>query len=307
MKRGLQAASAESSVIHNHGLWQMANIYPGRVVRGSSCLLMLSPRGMMDPWAWRYHHYRKRLLLLAGQAAALRATTCFHATAPMEAEFIRRLGFRNPIAVIHNGVTLPDLDGPPQNEQKRTLLFLSRIHPKKGVDVLLRAWRNVQDRFHDWNLCVCGPDCNGHLSRMRRLAESINTERVTFTGMIPEERKSGYYRSAQLYVLPTHNDNWAVTVADALAHAVPAIVSRGAPWSGLEQYGCGWWIENTVDMLTDCLRSALALPPSELAEKGRRGRCWMAREFSWPLAGQMMHNTYRWLVHGGPAPQWVLM
>jgi glycosyltransferase involved in cell wall biosynthesis len=188
----------------------------------------------------------------------------------------------------------------------RTLLFLSRIHPKKGVDVLLRAWRNVQDSNRDWNLVICGPDCNGHLNQMRGLAQSIHAQRVTFTGMIAEDQKSDYYRSAELYVLPTHNDNWAVTVADALAHAVPAIVSRGAPWSGLEQHRCGWWIDNTVDTLTDCLRTALALSPSDLAERGRRGRDWMARDFSWSLAGEMMQSTYRWLVQGGTAPRWVL-
>lgn len=262
----------------------------------------------MDPWAWRHHRFRKRVAMLIGQSAAIRATACFHATAPMEADFIRELGFRAPIAVVHNGVVIPNIDGStPRVESGRTLLFLSRVHRKKGVDILLRSWRNVQDRFNDWNLCIVGPDCDGYLDEMKRLAASLGTQRVTFTGRVTEKEKREYYRRAELYVLPTHNENWGVTVADALAHGLPGIVSRGAPWSGLEQHRCGWWIDNTVESLTECLRVALAISPSGLAERGQRGREWMQREFSWASAGEMMAATYRWLLNGGAAPEWVLL
>lgn len=308
MKHGLRAAARDAAVIHNHGLWMMPNIYAGAAIKRTSCLLMTSPRGMMDPWAWRHHALRKRVVLALGQSAALRATACFHATAPMEAEAIRELGFRAPVAVVHNGVAVPQMDAPePRDEAGRTLLFLSRIHPKKGIDILLPAWRNVQDRFPDWNLCIVGPDCDGHLLEMKKLAASLGIRRVAFTGRVPENEKSEYYRRAELYVLPTHADNWAVTVADALAHGIPAIVSRMAPWPGLEKHQCGWWIDNTVDSLTQCLRTALGISPGGLAERGRRGREWVLREFSWAAAGEMMAATYRWMLHGGAAPKWVLL
>jgi glycosyltransferase involved in cell wall biosynthesis len=117
--------------------------------------------------------------------------------------------------------------------------------------------------------------------------------------------KLALYRAAHLYVLPTHSDNYAMTVAEALAAGTPAIVTRGAPWAGLLEHGAGWWIEIGVDPLVAALEKALALPDERLAEMGCRGRKWMARDFSWEAIGRNMAEFYRWLRSGGKIPAWV--
>ena len=91
-------------------------------------------------------------------------------------------------------------------------------------------------------------------------------------------------------------------MAEALSHAVPAIVGRGAPWSGLERHNCGWWIDNSVDAVTGCLEVALALAPEELLARGRRGRAWVSAEFPWSRVAEQTREVYRWLVGGGPPP-----
>jgi len=119
------------------------------------------------------------------------------------------------------------------------------------------------------------------------------------------EEKLRAYQAASLFVVSTHSENFGMTVAEALAAGTPAIVSKGAPWRGLETEGAGWWIDIGVDPLIACLEKALRCSSSELEAMGQRGRTWMERDFSWPRIGQMMGQTYRWILQGGTPPAWV--
>jgi glycosyltransferase involved in cell wall biosynthesis len=149
---------------------------------------------------------------------------------------------------------------------------------------------------------IVGPDNGGYSLQMRDLAARIGVRRLHFKGKIPQAAKSACFASSELYVLPTHAENWGVSIAEALAHGVPAIVGRGAPWSGLETRGCGWWIDNSVDALTATLETALALSPRELSARGALGRQWVEEEFTWRSVAQTMRQVYLWLLDRGPKP-----
>lgn len=306
MKRWLheEAQSGRSQILHNHSLWMMPNIYPGKVARKYDLPLVVTPRGTLSSWAFQSGSPAKRVVWPFLQKPALEATTCFHATAESEYQDIRRLGFKQPVAVIPNGVDIPDL-GPKPSEPLRQLLFLSRIHPKKGIDNLLRAWHALQGRFADWQLVIVGPDNGGHLEEMQKLAGELGLVRCEFVGPLYGADKWQAYHDADLYVLPTHSENFGMTVAEALAAGTPAIVTRGAPWAGLEREGAGWWIDIGVDPLIAALEQALDLPPEVLAEQGCRGRDWMIRDFSWELIADNMAIVYTWLVNGGEMPPFV--
>lgn len=296
-------------VIHNHSLWMMPNVYPGWVAGRHGVPLMVSPRGTLSEWAMQSGSVVKRVFWPLVQKPALTATTCFHATAESEYEDIRRMGFVQPVAIIPNGIDIPDLLPKPLGES-RTLLFLGRIHPIKGINVLLRAWQVVMTRFPDWDLRIVGPDNGGYLAQMRALAAQLRLERVAFPGVLYGEEKLCAYREASLFVLPTHSENFGMTVAEALAAGTPAIVSKGAPWGGLEQQGAGWWIDIGVDPLVACLEEALSRSPESLVEMGQRGRNWMEAEFSWTRVGQQMVETYRWILEGQGAStksDWILL
>jgi glycosyltransferase involved in cell wall biosynthesis len=209
--------------------------------------------------------------------------------------------------LIPNGVDIPDL-GPPvrTSDGTRRVLYLARIHPKKGVSNLLRAWSLVESRFAEWQLRIVGPDNDGHLAEMRDLARALDLRRAELVGFVPESQKSAEYLQADLYVLPTYNENWGVTIADALSHAVPAIIGRGAPWQGLETHDCGWWVDNSPASLARCFESALTKSRDELHAMGQRGREWMAVQFGWPGVADQMRRVYRWLVDGGVPPDTVI-
>jgi glycosyltransferase involved in cell wall biosynthesis len=300
-----QATSRSVDILHNHSLWMMPNVYPGMVARRHHIPLVISPRGTLSTWARESGSVLKRFFWPLVQKPALAATACFHATAESEYEDIRRLGFRQPVAVIPNGIDIPE-PMPNQHGEFRTLLFLGRVHPKKGLDLLLPAWKAVQDRFPTWRLVIAGPDNDGYLARMQGLAAQLDLMRIEFVGALKGRHKWDAYHQADLFVLPTYSDNFAMTVAEALGSGVPAIVSKGAPWAGLVEKKAGWWIEIGVEPLVDCLMQVLALPPAQLTNMGQQGRSWMKEEFSWDGLGSRMTHTYQWIVSGGSKPEWVI-
>jgi glycosyltransferase involved in cell wall biosynthesis len=215
------------------------------------------------------------------------------------------MGFLQPVAVIPNGIDIPALV-PKQPGSYRTLLFLGRLHQSKGLDLLLPAWRAVQERFSDWRLVIAGPDNGGYLGKMQGLAAQLQLQRIEFVGAMKGRQKWEAYQAADLFVLPSYSENFGMTVAEALASGVPAIVSKGAPWERLEKKKSGWWVDIGIDPLVNCLEEALTQTPDTLAEMGHRGRAWMQTEFSWERVGAMMSQTYGWILNGGTRPEWVM-
>ncbi|MBN1656737.1 MAG: glycosyltransferase [Deltaproteobacteria bacterium] len=305
MHRALKERVECTDIIHSHSLWCMTNLYPGLVARGKRCRLVISPRGTLSTWALRRSYWRKRLVWWAAQRRVVKASHCFHATSESELRDIRRLGFRQPVAVIPNGVDIDSEIGDYERPSRRQLLFLGRIHPIKGIDILLEAWRDLQDEAPDWELRIVGPDYEGYLSHFKDIAFRLGVKRVSFEGPVFGNDKTRVFRQADLYVLPTYTENFGITVAESLAHGVPVIVTRGAPWKDIESNGCGWWIEIGKTPLIECLRKAFRLSAEELKSRGNRGRQWMERDFGWPRVGRMMKETYTWLLEGGTPPHYV--
>ncbi len=307
MRRWLdeQVQAGQVDVLHNHSLWMLPNVYPGQVARRHGVPLIVAPHGTLSVWAKQSGSKLKHLFWPLLQRPALTATTCFHATSMSEYEDIRRIGFRQPVAIIPNGIDIPELSLR-QPSALRTLLFLGRIHPVKGLDLLLPAWHAVQDRYPDWQLRIVGPDNRGYLSDMQQLASELKLERVAFSGALFGPYKWQAYQQAELFVLPTYSENFGMAVAEALALGTPAIVSKGAQWAGLETHSAGWWIDIGLDPLIACLDNALSRTTIELAQMGMRGRQWMVNAYSWSHIGKQMADTYRWVINGGKTPNWIM-
>lgn len=294
-------------VVHNHSLWSMVNVAAGWVVPGRRAKLVTSPRGTLSAYALGRSR-RVKWLLWPLQRRALARADMLHATSEVELQEIRAQGFTAPVVLLPNGIDLPAL--PPacgtQQAESRTLLYLGRIHPIKGLDRLLQAWAQVQTQHPQWRLLVAGRGEAAHMQEVQALAATLGVQRVEFPGPLYGEAKAQAYFGADLFVLPTHSENFGMVVAEALAHGCPAVVSRGAPWPGLEPEGCGWWVDNSVPTLVAALNESMSLPPDQLATMGLRGRAWMERDFGWAAIGQKMDAAYRWIVLGGNKPKWII-
>jgi glycosyltransferase involved in cell wall biosynthesis len=285
----------------------MPNVYSAYAVENTHSHLVTSPHGAFDPWAWKNSRWRKRLMWTLLQRRAVERAECLVVTSESERRGIRSLGLRAPIAVIPLGVDVPPLLSAVVTPSSRRLVFFGRLHAKKGIDVLLRAWAGVSPRFPDWELHVIGPDDRGYAAEMQVLATTLRVQRVVFRGPIYGEQKWRELAAARLFVLPTHAENFGLAVAEALASGVPAIVTKGAPWEGLERERCGRWIEHGEDALVACLDDCLGRDPEELRAMGQRGRRWIEREFSWSLVSENTVKVYSWLIDGGATPACVRM
>ncbi len=307
MKKWLmeQAQCKNVDIIHSHGIWMMPNIYTGWAAKKGLVPLVVSPRGTFSEWAMAHGTKLKPILWRIIQGPALKTTSCFQATSEEEYFDIRRLGFKQPVAIVPIGIDIPDLSPKPSKRGKKTLLFLGRIHKKKGLDILLYAWAKVQKNFPDWNLRVVGPDQNGYLREMQELASRLNLVRCDFTGPLYGRDKWQAYRDADIFVLPTYSENFGIAVAEALASGNPAIVSKGAPWSGLQSHEAGWWIDIGVAPLVNCLNEALSLSSERLNEMGRKGQRWMANDYGWGNIAKKMFKVYEWILSGGPSPEFI--
>ena len=105
--------------------------------------------------------------------------------------------------------------------------------------------------------------------------------------------------------MPTLSENFALTVAESLAVGTPVISTKGAPWEGLKENECGWWIEHGIEPLVDAMREAMSMSPERRIEMGKNGRNWMLKDFSWKTIAQKMATVYQWLDEGGEPPSYV--
>jgi glycosyltransferase involved in cell wall biosynthesis len=302
LRRALEAEAPHCEIIHGHGLWLAPNIYPVRAVARTKARFVLSPRGMLGEAALGFSALPKKVLWSVLQGPAARAAHCLHATALSEYEEVRRAGLENPVAMIPNGVDLPKAPARPGGGRPRTLLSLGRIHPKKGLPDLLNAWAAAGEATAQWRLRLVGPDEGGHAAELARQAQSLGLSNVEIEGAMHGDAKAAAFAQSSLFVLPSLNENFAMTVAEALAAGIPVIASRGSPWAGLEANGCGWWVETGPEPLAAALRVALAAPDDVLADMGARGRAWMQESFSWKRRAGEMLEVYKWLQVGGMAP-----
>jgi len=304
LARSLRKEAHSADVVHDHGLWLLPNVYAGRAAERAGRPLIVAPRGMLSPTALSFSRLKKRLFWQVLQKSAVVRAACFHATSDQEYQEIRAFGFRQPVAIVPNGIDIePVLSrGAAIPLAARTVLSLGRMHPKKGLDTLLAAWSKVEDAHPDCRLRIVGPSENGYDAKLRAQAAELNLSRVSIEGPVYGSEKSRAYADADIFVLSTLNDNFALTVAEALAAGVPVIATKGAPWQGLVEQGCGWWVDQGAQSLAAALSGALATPRDRLIAMGEKGRTWMQRDFSWEKVASDMLCVYQWLTHGGVHP-----
>jgi glycosyltransferase involved in cell wall biosynthesis len=214
-----------------------------------------------------------------------------HATSQGEAEeSLKRFpGMR--AVVIPNGVEIPGNVRRTDSNGKLRLLYLGRLHPIKGIDVLLEACGIVEKQSPDWHLRIAGAGSPSYVGFLKSKAQQLRlSQRVEFLGEVFDEEKETLFAECDVALVPSHVENFAMVVAESLAHAVPVIASKGTPWKGLETNRCGLWVDNDPESLAAAICAIRTMP---LREMGQRGRKWMERDFSWESSSVEMLRLYR--------------
>lgn len=313
MRRELARATMQKDIalVHSHGLWLPVNHWTSRAARKMRAPLIIQPRGMLEPWAINHKAFKKRLAMLLFQQRDIDTAKAIIATSLPEYQNLRSLGLKQPIAIIPNGVVIDTDTTRPNNtclknkQDERSVLFLSRIHPKKGLFNLLEAWAQISPK--GWRLKIAGPDEGGHLQEVMAKARQLNiVSSLDYLGEVNGELKSATYQSADLFVLPTFSENFGIVVTEALSHGLPVITTKGTPWADLKTFDCGWWIDIGVEPLMVALRDAMALKDEDRREMGSRGKKYVTR-YGWDKIARKTAEVYLWLLRQGPIPDCVIV
>ena len=289
----------DPDVVHLHGLWNYPAIAAYWWHRKTGRPLVVSAHGMLTPVALEYSRWRKRLARWLFQDRVLRAASVLHSTSSDEDASYRAFGLPNRIALIPLGVDVvprPDVE---RGDTRHRLLFLGRLHHMKGIDWLIEAWTRIERDFPDWELAIVGPIESSYAREIERLKQAAVGKRVEFTGPLHGDEKHRYVAGSDLFAMPSRSENFGLTAAEALMLEVPVIATKGTPWSGLVDADAGWWIEPGAPALEEVMREAMRLPQAELHRKGRNGRLWMERDFSWPVIGARWQRLYDSLLQAG--------
>ncbi len=284
-------------LIHLHGIWPPFMHGIIKKCRGWNKPVIWSLHGMLAPWAIRYKWWKKSLAWTLWQKHDLRTAAVLHVTSEREREWVEAYGFKKRIENVPLGTAFPEVV-PLRRHEKKTLLFVGRINPVKGLENLIRAWQVVQNE--KWKLRIVGTDVANYSGTLRSLTQRLALETsVEFPGPKYDETLDEEYRNADALILPSFTENFGGVVVDALAWGLPVITSKGTPWQEVEAARCGWWVENDAESLVKALRALILLSDAERADMGGRGRELVRAKYSWEAVALRMDAVYESLFEGG--------
>jgi len=291
-------------IIDIQGLWNSASIFNFLYFKITSTPYIITPRGMLEKWALRRSFYRKFFFLHFLEKFNLKNAMCLRATSRLEAETFKSLNINNKIINVPNSIKISKFNLKKKNKtKKKKLLFLSRLHPKKGVSELLHVWKVIQDKNLDWELVICGFDENNYKKSLLRLSEQLSLKRVFWLGAVYGEKKNKLYQSCDLFILLSHSENFGLVIAEALSFGLPVITTNRTPWIELNKKKCGWYIELKMKKIISTLNYAMKLSDAKRFRMGKRGRKWIIKDFSPNSVGQKMQKVYKWILKKGPKPK----
>jgi glycosyltransferase involved in cell wall biosynthesis len=316
-QRGLMNALSayRPDLLHVEGLWMYPSLAAVRWAGGNRPYLV-SPHGMLDSWAVRNSAWKKRLAGLLYENAHLKAAACLHALCHSEYESIRAYGLRNPVAIIPNGVETETYDcGQPQwknllPRDSQVLLFIGRIHPKKGLNHLLHAWARAKQESPSaskaWRLVIAGWEEAEHQKELEQLSVALGLgESILFVAPQFDEQKAATLSRANAFILPSLSEGLPMAVLEAWSHRLPVLMT---PQCNLPE---GFAAEAAIDMLPEPASIAVALKTlfgmTELERRtmGDKGRRLVEERFAWSTVAASMRTVYAWVLGQGAKPDCV--
>ena len=312
----VRANARRYDVVVVNGIWQYHSFAVWRALRGGGSVpYVVFTHGMLDPWfkqKYPLKHLKKMLYWPWGEYRVLRDAGAVLFTCEEERRLARQSFalYRCTEVVVNYGTAGPtgdpqrELDaffaGHPELRRKRLAVFMGRLHEKKGCDLLLEAFARVLAADPNWHLVMCGPDQVGWQAKLVEMAGRLGLAgRVTWAGMVRDERKWGALRAAEIFVLPSHQENFGISVAEALACGTPALISNKVNiWREVEKGGAGIVGEDDLAGTCGLLKSWLQSSNAEKADFRRRARECFLREFEIRRASQTLVRTLTNVIEG---------
>lgn len=303
-------------VVHLHGLWLAQSLAALALSRGG-LPSVISPHGMLDPWAMSQSAHLKRLAWLLFERENVARSSCIHALSPAERDAIRATGVKTPIAIVPNGVEVPDLSSPPEVPEwggrvprgAKVLLFFGRIRAQKGISELIEAFHSASSRSGDaWHLVIAGWGDQATIDAMHRRIDVLGLSgRVHFIGPQYGAQKEATFRAAQAFILPSKSEGLPLAVLEAWSFGLPVLMSSACNLSVGFEAGAAMRIEVDVAQLAAGLSEFFSVDEKSRQSMGAAGRRLVSQEFSWGSSVERLEAVYRWLLGDGTRPEFVAL
>jgi poly(glycerol-phosphate) alpha-glucosyltransferase len=307
---GLADALEESAadILHIHSIWMYPSIVARRWARGARPYIV-SPHGLLKPWALRNSRGKKRIAALLYENAHLRDAACLHALNTAEADAFREYGLKNPICVIPNGTVLRSDIVREQSPHGKSILYLGRIHPLKGLRELIRAWSAIHndDAAAGWRLTIAGWDQNHHRTELERLASRLGvSSSIDFLGPQFDADKERCLAKASAFILPSKSEGLPVSILEAWSWRLPVLMTYACNLPDGAQAGAAILMDCDANSIAAALRQMFSLTDEEREAMGRKGHRLVEERYQWQRIGGAMADVYDWILARGPKPESVL-
>lgn len=301
--RDADALIGDMDVIHGHGFYVYPNWAIGSRAVSKNKNLVYHPHGMFEPWILRRSRWKKRLVSFLFENRNMRRCRLWRALTVGEADQIRQQGFTAPIVVAPNGVRLEDYDAclpaagtgglslPGRALEKNRLVFMARLHPKKGLDLLVSAWARLKEHHAQWELLIAGPDEDGYRATVETMIRQFDVaSATTLVGSVTGAAKRELLKNADLFILPSYSEGFPVTVLEAMACRVPVIGTHGCNFVELQTKGGGWLCLADADSVCKALQAALQSSAAERKERGQAARKLVEQRYTWPAIAAIIRD-----------------
>lgn len=266
--------SINPDIFHTNCCWMPQSARNAIWAKKHGYKVAYTPHGMLEPWIMKRHYWTKKVpAMILFQKRGLQVADIIHATAESEKVNLMALGWNKNITVIPNCVRIDEIQLKSSWQRGKNILFLSRVHVKKGINFLIEAASQLKEELTGYTITIAGPGDESYIKELKQMTVHHGISQLfRFIGPVFNEKKWSLYHHADLFVLPTHSENFGIVVAEALACGVPVITTTGTPWKKLDTNHCGWWIPIGTQPLTEALRQFLKLDEEELKRMGQNGR-----------------------------------
>ncbi|MCD8182166.1 MAG: glycosyltransferase [Bacteroides sp.] len=269
-------------LVHVNSCWDMLCSYTVFWAKALNYKVLITTHGMLEPWVIRKNYFLKKLpALLLYQRKSLRLADALVATAESERSNLEKLGYNKQVDLVPNGIVIDNIALKESWKPQKVIFFLALLRPNKGADLLIETVAALKNELAGYKVIIAGTGNDKYAAGLKQLVRSLELEEIiSLPGGIYDDAKWELYRRADVFVLHTLNENFGIVIAEALASGIPVITTKGAPWPGLAERKCGWWIDRDVDNLTAALREFISLPAEEREQMRRRGRQYIEENYT---------------------------
>lgn len=312
LTRWLWRHARDYTLIHLHSIFSYPTLAASRIAARVRTPYIVAPHGMVEPWCLGYKGWKKQPYLRLFELRTLAGAAALHALVRQEEANLRALDMSNPIFVLPNGINLAEYAHPPAKEfftsryeetrGKKIVLFLGRIDPKKGLDLLVKSFaqlRRESDASEKLHLVIAGPDLVNYAAEVKEaIAGERMAEHVLMPGMLTGEMKLAALAAADVFVLPSRSEGFSMAVLEAMALARPVIITEGCNFPEVRQARAGFVIAPQTEALTRAMREILFASEDVRAEMGARGQRLVRGEYNWDAIAAKLRRVYEDIITG---------